>query len=427
MNFVLLTLFLSLTGKSTAPPPPPSPPDPRVLRLGIWIESPPGGDSASARRWASRLTSRLDTLIAAPPARQRAVLDRVVFVAPGSLPLAGGDPHHHPDLRAVGLDLVWGIQVGDSLVETTARRILRTFLANRGCLDDRSLSVGWDMLRIPELASNHLDRALFPIDSRNTVHRTSWSLDTGSLTPGCLRALQAHPGGGGTTYSDPDRLALETSRQLSVPLEVRVRDALGHTAAGAVLEVWRGRPDSSRPYATRLEGPPDSLVADDSGIVALRTPLQWLADTASWVHGKRGSRGVSFWRLSHAHRQLWGWMDAGSLLSLPDSSDTLRLSWDMPAGSSRSWREAAQHWPRPWLAAEVDSSGIVTMGLSVPFAIEYVLRLVDDHGREVFRSSPLAFAPGLYEKKIDRAVRPGSWDVRLDAPSSRLQVRLVAP
>jgi len=427
VNFVLLTLFLSLTGKTSAPPPAPAPPDPRVLRLGIWIESPPGIDSASARRWAAHLAARLDTLVAAPPARQHAVLDRVVFVPPRSLPLAGGDPHHHPDLRAVDLDLAWGIQIGDSLAETTARRILRTFLANRGCLDDRSLSVGWDLLRLPDLASNHLDRALFPIDARNTVYRPSWSLDSGSLPPACLRALQAHPGGGGPTYSDPDRLALETARQLSRPLQVRVRDALGHPATGAVLEVWRGRPDAIRPYGTRLEGSPDTLVADDSGIIALRTPLHWLADTASWIHGKRGSRGVSFWRLGHAHRQLWGWMDAGSLLSLPDTSDTLRLSWTMPAGSSRSWREASAHWPRPWLAAEVDSSGIVTLGLSVPVAIEYVLRLVDDHGREVFRSSPLGFSPGLYEKKLDRAVRPGSWDIRLDAPSSRLQVRLVAP
>jgi len=398
-----------------------------ILRVGLWIESRPGLDSLSASKWAQQVVDRFDSLISPPPASQHAKLDRVVFVPSGALPLSGGNPRHHPDLRVRDLDLMWGVVAQDSLSPRTSREMIRTWLNNRGCLDERGFAVAWDMFSLPQRAANRLPGPEFPLDSRNMVYSPSWTTTSETtLSLECLRALASHKAGVGPTYSDQVRLSRELPASLSRFLKVWAQDALGHPASNAVLEIWRGRPDSRRPYAVRLEGAPDTLIANDSGEFAISSPMQWLADGEPWVHGKDGSRGVSYWRLSHAHRHLAGWMDASNLLSLPDTLDTLRLCWSLPSGSSHSWKEASEHWPRPWLAAESDSSGTLTIGLSVPSSTEYVLRVVDDHGHEILKSRPMPFSPGVYEKRLEKVIRPGSWDVRMDSPSSRLQVRLNA-
>ena len=89
-----------------------------------------------------------------------------------------------------------------------------------------------------------------------------------------------------------------------------------------------------------------------------------------------------------------------------------------------AWKDASDHWPYPWLAAESDTSGTLTLGISVPVPTEYVLRIIDDMGREAMRSRPMSFSPGIYEKHLEGMRVKSNWDVRLDAPSSRLQARI---
>ena len=425
MIAVALTLLLAAKSPPSGVP---TAPDPNRLRVGIWVEATPGRDSTSSHRWAARLVSILNQRVVAAPARQSAVLALFRYMPPGSLPLAGGDARHHPDLRVRDLDLVWGVKSDDALDSATISRALRTFLVNRGCLDERSLSVAWDLFHLPSLPSNNLATHQFPIDEHHSIHWPSWNLLADSGLPlHCLRILASRPAGSGTAYSEPVGILATTARVLNTPLSVRAWTASQHPASGAVLELWRGIADSIRPFSIRMEGAPTLFLADDSGKFSLSSARNWLAGDGPWVHGKTGSRGVSFWRIRHAHKERSGWLDAGDILGLPLDRDTLRLSWVMPAGSSRAWNEASSMWPRPWLAAQADSSGVVTIGLSVPSSISYVLRLVDERGKELFRSRPIEFSPGVYEKTLERRITPGSWDVRLDAPSSRLQVRLSTP
>lgn len=424
MHSVLLALS-ALLGAKTPPAPPPLPlPDPNLLQVGLWIEARPGADSLDARRWAEALVARLDRRVSS--AGQRARLTRMVLLPRGSrLPLAGGDPRHHPDLRATDLDLVWGIPGQDSLGEATMERILRTWLTNRGCLDERGFAVGWDLFLLPRLPSNALDSNMFPVDEHHTVHWPRWSLlhDSG-VSPQCLRALAKHPAGKGISYSDLARQHRETSEQLGTPLDVRLSDALGHPVSGATLELWRGLPDPLRPYASRFQGPPDTLRSDSTGRFPVQIPLAWLSSPNVWNHGPEGSRGVSYWRITYGQHRFTGWLDAHELLSLPLVHDTLRLAWSLPAGSSRSWKEAAARWPRAWLAAETDANGALVLGLSTPEPLTCVLRLVDPLGREKARTRTLEFPAGVHERRFDLTPGPGEWDVRLDSPSSRLQVRL---
>lgn len=423
MHFVLLALA-AISGAKASPLPPSPPPDSTLLRVGIWLESRPGLDSSKGRLWADALVARLSRKLS--PIHQRVVLARFVVLPPAlRLPLAGGDPRHHPDLRATDLDLMWGIPTQDSLSETTAGRILRTWLSNRGCLDERGFAVGWDLFHLPRRASNRLDSNAFPLDEHNGVRWPSWGLlqDSG-LSPACLRALGTHPAGRGVAHSDLSRQRIETQKRLQTPMESRLSNALGNPASGALLELWRGIPDPRRPYASLLEGAPDTVRSDSAGRFPLKSPLVWLADTGAWQHGPEGSRGVSYWRISHGPLQIRGWLDANDLLSLPLVQDTLRLTWTLPSGSSRSWKEAAARWPRPWLAAETDPTGALVLGVSAPEPLTCVLRLIDPLGREKARTRPLEFPAGVHERRFDLIPGPGDWDIRLDAPSSRLQVRL---
>lgn len=424
MHSVLLALSAILGAKNPPAPPPLPLPDSTLLQVGLWLEARPGVDSSAARRWGDELVAKLDRRVAT--AGQRARLARMVLLPQGTrLPLAGGDPRHHPDLRATDLDLVWGIPGQDSLGESTAQRILRTWLTNRGCLDERGFAVGWDLFHLPRLAANALDSSAFPVDAHHAVHWPRWSLlpDSGTSLQ-CLRALAKHPAGKGVTYSDLARQHRETHEQLRTPLDVRLSDALGHPVTGAVLELWRGLPDSRRPYASRFQGAPDTLRSDSTGRFPVHTPLAWLSDANVWNHGPEGSRGVSYWRITYGQHRLTGWLDAHELLSLPSEQDTLRLARSLPAGSSRSWKEAAARWPRPWLAAETDANGALVLGLSTPEPLICVLRLVDPLGREKARTRTLEFPAGVHERHFDWTPGPGEWDLRLDSPSSRLQVRL---
>jgi len=425
VQIVLLALSALHLAKPAPLPAPPPRPDPNLLRVGVWIESRPGLDSSAGHRWAFDLVARLDRLVSPPPSGQHAVLAHIVSLPPGRLPLAGGDPRHHPDLRASDLDLVWGVPAQDSLSPALAQRILRTWLTNRGCLDERGFVVGWDLFHLPRTASNGLDSNEFPIDARNSVHWPRWTLALDpELTESCRRALALHPAGSGPSLSDHVRHRLETELRLRKPLTPRLTDALGHPAVGALLEIWRGRPDPRRPYASLFSGMPDTSRSDEEGRFPLASPLAWFSDSARWVHGSNGSNGVSYWRITHGPRKLSGWMDAEEMLSLPLVADTLRLEWALPSGTSRAWKEAAEHWPYPWLAAETDSTGRLVLGLSAPTPLSCVLRLIDSKGRETARTPPLTFPTGVHERRFDLTPGPGDWDVRLDAPSSRLQVRL---
>lgn len=418
MIHILLPLCVALAGSPDGTEAP-------TLRVGIWMEASSQSDSSRLRTWAESIVGSLNRRLHLSGLLLQAHLDQFRTVSPGTLPIAGGDARHHPDLRATGLDLLWGVKLEDALPEA-AMNAQRTWLVNAGCLDERGFNVGWDMFKLPDRPANMLASRDFPIDG-GTIRRPSWGLLLDSALPlSCRRTLQALHPRHTPLYSDADRLNRIVDSSLSRPLAVTALDASGRPAVGAILEIWRGHPDGRRPYASLFEGPPDTVVADDSARFPIRHAKQMFCGAGSWVHGRNGSCGTTFWRLTHAHRSMSGWLDAGTLLSLPDSLDTLRLAWSLPGGTSASWREATEHWPHPWLAAESDSSGALTLGISVPSPVRYVLRLIDDNGNEKLRSQPMHFQPGVYEKRLEGVVSRRDWDVRLDAPSSRLQARIKA-
>lgn len=400
--------------------------DPALLRVGIWMESPRQEDSSALREWARQVVRDLDQRLLSSGLRVRAQLGSFRQVRRGSLPLAGGDARHHPDLRDTTLDLVWGIPFQDSL-STARSTALRTWLSNLGCLDERGFLVGWDLFQLPRRRENHLDAVDFaPVGG--IVRKPAWSLlpDSG-LAPACRLAIARIQTGRGPIYSDSRRFAEQTSRALSRPLLLEAQDASGRPAIGAIFELWRGRPNPIRTYGTTFEGAPDSLFSDSAGRTPFLDAKTFLCGDIPWTHGRSGSCGTAFWRLRHAHRTLTGWLDAGSIQELGERQDTLVLQLQLPGGSSRSWKDATARWPQPWLSAESDSTGTLTIGLSVPSRVEYVLRIIDETGKERARTRPLAFDPGVYEKRLEGIpTRPG-WDVRLDAPSSRLQTRITTP
>ncbi len=400
--------------------------DPMPLRVGIWAESPRKEDSASLRAWAQRTVDDLDRRMQSSGLNVRAYLASFRIVPRGALPLSGGDAHHHPDLRDTSLDLVWGVPFQDDLASARPAA-LRTWLSNLGCLDERGFLVGWDMFQLPHRPENRLDAADFPIDG-GVVRRPSWSLlPDSSLAPACRLAIASMQAGRGPLYSDSRRFAEQVARALSRPLFLEALDASGRPANGALFELWRGRPNPIRAYGTTFEGGPDSLFADSTGRIRFRDAKSVLCGDLPWTHGKNGSCGTAFWRLRHAHRTTSGWLDAGSIQEVAEHQDTLVLQLQLPGGSTRSWKDATSRWPLPWVAAESDSAGTLTIGLSVPSHIDYVLRILDETGRERARTRPMSFGPGVYEKRLEGILTRPGWDVRLDAASSRLQTRITAP
>lgn len=400
--------------------------DPSNLRIGLWMESRPSEDSSALRSWAVGLVDDLDRRLHASGLSMRARMTAFHLVPRGTLPLSGGDAHHHPDLRDTTLDLVWGVQTQDML-STAAPAAMRTWLGNLGCLDERSFLIGWDLFQLPQHKDNHLAADDFPPDG-GVVRRPAWNLvpDSG-LSLACRSAITKTKMGRGPLYSDSKRFTDHIARALSRPIFVESQDASGLPAMQSTFELWRGHPNPIRPYGSSFEGPPDTLVADSTGRIRFQDAKTMLCGDLPWTHGKSGSCGTAFWRLRHAHRSLTGWLDAGSILELAERQDTLVLMLQLPGGSSRSWKDATSHWPQPWLAAEADSTGTLTLGISVPTRVEYVLRVLAEGGQEVARTRPMAFDPGVYEKRIEKLrIRPG-WDVRLDASSSRLQTRITTP
>lgn len=400
--------------------------DPTLLKVGIWAESPRKEDSAALQAWALRTVDDLDRRMQSSGLNVRARLGSFRLVSRGALPLSGGDAHHHPDLRDTTSDLVWGVPFQDDLTSAHTNA-LRTWLGNLGCLDERGFLVGWDLFQLPRRPENNLDAADFPLEG-GIVRRPAWSLlPDSSLAPACRLAIAGIKTGRGPHYSDSRRFAEQIARALSRPLILEAQDASGRPASGALFELWRGHPNPIRAYGTSFEGGPDSLSADSTGRIRFRDAKSVLCGDLPWTHGKSGSCGTAFWRLRHAHRSVTGWLDAGSIQELAERQDTLTLQLQLPGGSTRSWKDATAHWPLPWVAAESDSAGILTIGLSVPSQIDYVLRIIDETGKERARTRPMSFGPGVYEKRLEGIpTRPG-WDVRLDAASSRLQTRVTTP
>ncbi len=397
---------------------------PRVLgewRIGIWMERRADVDSSRMRRWADSVVFEFSGRLA-PDASAK--LERFKLVEPGALPVSGGDARYHPDLRATDLDAAWGVPLADSLVPATGRRAMRAWLAARGCPDENNMAVGWDMFLLPSDPYNRPDTSKW---SRGLyAMRPSWTMlpDSG-LDPACRRILKIRREGGLELFS-VDKLQRGLREALPARLAVGVLDDGNRPVEGAVLEIWRGRPDSRRSFAARLEGRPDTLVSDSDGLFPLRDGKSWLS-TDSVVFGQGGSNATSYWRMRSGRKVLEGWMDAVDLANLPRREGWAELYWRLPSGSSRAWKEASEMWPRPWVAAEADTSGRLVLGLSVPVETDFVLRVLDSRGREKFRTLPLHLGRGVHEKELRPGLAPGWWDVRLDTPSDRFQLRVNFP
>ncbi len=399
---------------------------PRVLgewKIGIWMERRRDADSASQWRWADSTVRDFSRRLG-PTAS--AVLTRFRLVHPGTLPLAGGDPRFHPDLRDTDLDAAWGVLATDSLNPSSAQAAQRAWLSSRGCPDERHFGIGWDLFLLPQDPANRPDSALWRRDAQNYVRTPRWTLlpDSG-LDPVCRQILQRRRESGLELFS-VDKLERALREALPKRLVVGVLDDGNRPAIGATLEIWRGKSDPRRPFANRLEGRPDTLFADSMGRFPLTGGLSWISKD-SLFFGTQGANATSYWRVRYGKKTMEGWMDAVDLAALPRREGWAELYWRLPGGSSRAWREASDHWPAPWVAAEADSLGVLTLGLSVPVETEFVLRVMDARGHERTRTHPIHLAKGVYERAVHLSLEPGWWDVRLDNPIDRFQLRVQFP
>jgi len=399
---------------------------PRLLgpwRIGIWMEARADVDSATQRRWADSLVSDFSRRLA-PEAS--ASLTRFTLVRNGALPLAGGDPRHHPDLRATDLDAAWGVPATDSLNESTARRAERAWLSARGCPDERNFGIGWDLFELAKDTANHLDPKSFVLDDQNNVYTPRWSqLPDSGLDAACRKILQTRREGGLELFA---AWKLERALRESLPthLAIGVLDDGNRPAIGARLEIWRGLPDARRPFANRLAGKPEVYSADSLGRFPIQTGSAWLSkDSVVFTPG--GANEITYWRLRLGKKSMEGWMDAVQLANLPRREGWAEQYWRLPTGSSKPWKEASGRWPQPWVAAEADTTGILTLGMSVPVETDFVLRVLDAHGREKVRTRPIHLARGVHERAVKVRVGPGWWDVRLDNPVDRFQLRVEFP
>lgn len=391
-------------------------------KIGVWMERGPHADSARSRAWADSLVGDFSRRV-----EGGARLERFALVRPGALPLAGGDAHRNPDLRDTALDAAWGVPYGEVLGPDLARRAERAWLLARGCPDERDFTEGWDLFVLPRDSVNKADDIQWKVDSNNYVRFPSWSQlpDTG-MDPLCRSILRMDPPGRGMRFYSLDTLRSRLNALLPKILDVSLQDVGGRPVPGATLELWRSRPDSRRAFGARLEGRPDIFVSDTSGTFPLRSGRAWFgSDSISF--GVGGSNALTYWRVSLGKKHMEGWMDATDLARLADDSGRARVVWALPGGSSASWREASAKWPLGWLAAEADTSGNLTLGLSIPTGGEFVLRIVDSLGNEFLRSRPIHLAKGVHEKILSPGLAQGWWDIRLDGPSERWQVRVYQP
>lgn len=391
-------------------------------KVGVWVERGPATDTSRSRTWADSLVRDLSRRTGAP-----AKLERFVLVRPGALPLAGGDPHYHPDLRDTVVDFAWGVPYGEALDRRMASRAERVWFSALGCADERNFAVGWDLFLLPKDPSNQPDTSLWRLDAHNFVRYPTWSElpDTG-MDPFCRRVFGIARPGRGLRHFSLDTLRARLEQLLPSRLVVTVSDAGGRTAEGATLELWRSQPDSRRTFGARLEGPPRIFLSDSIGSFPLPTGVSWFTPEAL-VFGAQGSNALTYWRVKSGRRKLEGWMDATDLARLSDDSGQARLAWTLPGGSSGAWREASSKWPHGWLAAEADSSKTVFLGLSIPEDGLYVLRFLDQRGHEFLRAKPVHLSRGVHERTLSPGLPDGWWDVRLDGASDRWEVRMYQP
>lgn len=407
----MISLWLALGALTFAP----------NWKIGIWMERRADVDSVQSRRWADSLVSDFSSRT-----RLEARLERFVLVPAGILPLAGGSARLHPDLRDSKLDLQWGVPFRDTLGPALARIAQRSWLASRGCPEEPQFSVGWDLFLLPKDPRNHPDSALWRMDATHWVRTPTWKMlpDSG-LDPYCQRLVAKDPPTTQARYASQDTLRRRLARSLDVPLFARSRDHEGRPAVGALLELWRSKAHPIRPFAAKLEGLPDTLRSDTSGHFPLTRALRWFTPD-SLRFGREGSNAVTYWRVSLGKKRLEGWIDAVDLARRADSGKIL-LEWTLASGSSRPWKDASDHWPSSWLAAEADSSGTLTIGFATPQETDVVFRLLDGRGKEQLRTRPLHFERGVHERTLSPGLAEGAWDLRVDSPSQRWQVRFTQP
>lgn len=402
----LLALCAQATPAGAATPAP----DTTRFEVGVWAERRSDADSANLDRWGRDLVGELDRRLHEAGTGRTARWTGLRLAT--TLPLAGGDARHHPDLRERHLDLMWGVKRSDPLPQAREQAI-RTWLSALGCPDDRTFRVGWDMV------PSALRKA--PAGER-WEHLPTWSElpDSGGLEPVCAAAVATIPAGRGPRWNGPDLVGQILNQRLDVPATVRIEDALGRPVAEGRLEIWRSRAAPERPWAARLDSLPSVLVSDSNGRFPLRRLQDWFGPSPLH-HAPSGSDALVRWRVSRGAWSEEGWLDAVEAASMPERA------WRLPAGTSRAWGEARDRWPSTWLAAELDSTGRPVLGLSLPQADRWVVRVLADDGHEAARFQAVELPSGVQEWILPVHLPPGGYDVRMDAASERLRARIRVP
>lgn len=385
-------------------------------KVGIWWELGPDRDSVQAVRFAHALADSFDRHLKAGGG-SGAQLARLVFAQPGQLPLAGSDPQEHPDLRDSAIDLEWGVPARLPVPDPLSVEV--AWLRALGCPDPSTFAVGWDLFRLQEQGKPLLGTSAFPLLKGLWAHLPAWQLVDTAVDPLCIRLSRMDSVPHGPRLARQGTPLELLAKALPDTFEIRVRDGAGHPAM-ATIDLWRARADSLRPYAAMLEGSWDTLRTDSSGRIRVRR-ASWFRGTMT--HGRKGSNLQTLVRVRGMGRQTtWTWLEARDVL-LADG----RLDFSLPSGSSGAWRKAAETFPsQELLAGESDSSG-TWVGISLLEKTDLVLRLCEPGGRTLFRSERLSLAAGAWEKKLPIVLSPGSsYELRMDTPTSRRLVRLVA-
>lgn len=386
-------------------------------KVGLWWELTPERDSAWADRYARSLVADLDARLRRSGGRG-AVLERLVLVPQGRLPLAGSDPQEHPDLRDSLLDLEWGVPAKLPIPEIRAVQV--AWLHALGCPDPSTFAVGWDLFRLQENGKALLGTPAFPIRQGLWARLPSWNLTDSVIDPLCLRLSERD-----TLHRGPRLARIATalagmSALLPDTLRVQVRDGAGLPVLGR-LELWRGRASPLRPFAALFEGGWDSLVTDTLGRLSIPREV-WFG--GAMAHGAGGSNLTALVRVSGSGKILpWSWLDARDLVLSGGV-----LEFKLPAGSSRAWQAATKAEPgTAMVAVESDTSG-VWLAVAQPGSEDVVVRVSEaGGGRILFRSRPIHLTPGVWEKRLPLVLSPGgAYELRLDMPRSRSVVRFVA-
>jgi hypothetical protein len=386
-------------------------------KVGVWWELTSQRDSATAIRYAGLLVQDLNARLRRSGGHG-AVLERLVMVREGRLPLAGSDPQEHPDLRDSAIDLEWGVPA--KLPVPEIRTVQVAWLHALGCPDPSTFAVGWDLFRVQENGKPLLGTPAFALQQDLWARAPGWNLTDSVIDPLCMRLS-----GRDTAHRGPRLTRIATALAGMVALlpdtiRVQVRDGAGLPFHGR-LDLWRGRADAVRPFAALFDGAWDSLSTDTLGRLAVSRE-SWFG--AAMTHGASGSNLTALVRASGGGKMLpWRWLDARDLI-LSNGSLELRL----PSGSSRAWQSAARAEPGAQLVAvESDTSG-VWVAMAQPNSEDVVVRVSEaGGGRALFRSKPIHLTPGVWEKRLPLILSPGAaYELRLDMPRSRTVVRFVS-